>query len=239
VSLFFDGVSSVNMGPGHPYGQNVGGCTLMAWARLETPTANKSVVGFRGGGSQTRAKLNVDTDLQVSLRAVALDADTSSVFTSGTTIVPFARTHIAGVVKFSSKAGLIYINGQAVAAGVFTNMTAGNSSNTAASLAAFGSGEIGTNNRWLGELEDVRVYNRILTSEEILTIYTGLGKDGNVQDLMGRWPCNDLGDGVAPTIVGDIGPFGFGGLPVNGGGLVYRGGITVSRKRPRPSTGRR
>ncbi len=241
MALSLSGSGSVNIGAGRPWGQNVDACTLMAWGRLDSATANKSIVGFFNGAGATRAKINIGSDFSVSLRATGQDGDTSSAFASIANIVtPSEPFFVAGVVFFSTKSGFIYFRSASVAAdvnGVFSTMTAGTSSNTPAGVASIGSQEPGVNNRWTGLLEDVRIYNRALGTDELDTIRVGLGKDGIVQSLQGRWPCSDLGDGQSLVVLSEL-SHGYGGLPV-GTGSVFRTGITTSRRRRRPGVGHR
>jgi len=50
---------------------------------------------------------------------------------------------------------------------------------------------------WAGYLEDVRVYNRKLTDQEIVTMHTCRGVDCIVSGLVGHWPLNELSPGTA------------------------------------------
>lgn len=232
MALLFDGTQNVAMGFSRPFAQNVAGCTVMGWGRLESATANRSIVGFFNNASNTRCKINVNTDLTISLRGISLDADATSAFNSTGTISPFIWQHVAGVIFYSNKNGVIYINGVPDTFGIFTNMTAGNTSNTASSVGRFGSGEAGTNNRWLGSLEDIRVYNRALGPDEIATIYSAKGHDGIVSQLVARYPLVDLPVGATAGAgqIADVSDSGFGGIP-NGAGLVYSEGLLTKRRR--------
>ena len=51
-----------------------------------------------------------------------------------------------------------------------------------------------------GKMADVRFYNRILSADEVATIYACRGHDGIVSGLVGRWKLDELaaGAGAAP-----------------------------------------
>lgn len=61
-----------------------------------------------------------------------------------------------------------------------------------------------------GDLADIRVYNRALSSAELDTIYNARGTDGITNSLKSRWLLNELAPGVnvpsASGAVKDIGP---------------------------------
>ncbi len=207
--------------------QNVAGGTIMGWGTLRLLAGTQSMWGCYGGivGS-TRTKLSVLSAGQIELRARSLDGDATSAFSSGNLITTTARFHIAGVYLFSGKIGIAYFNGVAVTAGTFANMTAGNTSNTASTLSRMGSNETGSTNAWSGEMEDVRVYNRALSADEIATIYALAGKDSILEGLQARWPLSEQPPGVAASDISDLSANAFGG--VVGGSVIYQSsGVTV------------
>lgn len=227
MSVLLNGASDIDIGMGRPWMQNVPGGTLMSWVTIGVLAGTQTVIGMFGNTGTTRAKFSVNGTGNVSSRANALDADATSSFNSTGAITTTGRFHIACVYFFSSKSGLIYINGVLDTAGIFANMTAGNTSNTVCAQSRIGANETGTTNSWTGEIEDCRVYNRVLGSDEIMTIYSGLGKDGILTGLQARWPMSDLGVGVAASNVIDVGGNNFDG--VVGGSVSYQAGITVPR----------
>lgn len=58
-----------------------------------------------------------------------------------------------------------------------------------------------------GLIEDLRVYNRALSDNELKTIFAARGRDGIVNGLVGRWLMNEKAPGISPgaTEVLDIG----------------------------------
>ena len=57
---------------------------------------------------------------------------------------------------------------------------------------------------WKGEIADVRVYNRQLTTGEIVTIYNTKGLDNIVDGLVMRLPLNEKVSGTVDTYVQDV-----------------------------------
>lgn len=84
---------------------------------------------------------------------------------------------------------LLYLNGGSPTSGTFTQL-----SGATDSVQLFG-------NQWLehssGTGEDFRIYNRVLTANEALTLYSIPGEDGIVDGLVGRWLFNEGAPSVA------------------------------------------
>jgi len=225
VSLLFDGVSDIDTGFGRPWMQNVPGGTITAWVRNDNLTGTQTIWGAFGNTGTTRAKLSINATGAMNMRANALDSDATSSFVSSGVIVQGARTFVCAVFFFSSKSGAAYINGVLDTNGVFANMTAGNTSNTVCHESRMGANETGVTNSWIGEMEDVRVYNRALGPGEIATLFAAKGKDSILQGLQVRWPGSEGAPGVAAANIIDLSQNRFGG--VVGGSVIFRPGITT------------
>jgi hypothetical protein len=200
MAILFNASGTLDPGSGLALLQNVAGGTLMGWGTMTEFTNSRSIIGFQGNTGTTRAKITVTASTGIpTVRANALDADATSSFNGGVAITNGVLFHFASTFNFSAGTGIIYINGVVDTAGSFANMTHGNTSNTAAALAKLASQENGTSNQWIGKLEDVRLYNRALSANEIRTIYAQRGRDGIFQGCTGRWPLMSLGDTVSPA----------------------------------------
>lgn len=220
MSLSFNGsTQAVQIAAGRPFHKNVASGTLMAWVKQASFTGSSmSIVGFFGGTGSTRAKITLigAPANAVQIRARSLDSDAGSNVQTVTPIVVGDLTHIAAVIFYAQRTGIIYINGVANAVGIFSGMTAGNTSNTNNTNGFFGSGETGTADEYNGLIEDVRIYDRALADDEIATIVATNGKDGIWSGLQARWPCMDRAPGVAASgAVQDISVNAFGGIPQN------------------------
>jgi len=69
-----------------------------------------------------------------------------------------------------------------------------------------------------GLIEDVRIYDRVLSASEVATIYSSKGTDGIVYGLNHRWK---MDEGSEEVVVGagsvkDVGPIGLNATPTNG-----------------------
>lgn len=58
---------------------------------------------------------------------------------------------------------------------------------------------------WNGRVADVRLYNRLLSGAEALSIYSCRGMDMILNGLLFRYPLNDIPPGVVATSVKDVG----------------------------------
>jgi hypothetical protein len=220
MSLSFNGSSqAVQIAAGRPFHKNVAAGTLMAWVKQAAFTGTSmAIVGFFGGLATTRAKITLigAPANAIQIRARSLDTDAGSNVQTVTPVVVGELTHIAAVIHYNQRTGIIYINGAANVIGIFSTMTASNTSNTNNTNGFFGSGETGTADEYNGLLEDVRIYDRALSEDEIATIVATQGKDGIWSGLQGRWPCMDRPPGVAASgAVQDISLNSFGGIPQN------------------------
>ena len=55
-----------------------------------------------------------------------------------------------------------------------------------------------------GDLEDIRIYNRVLSASEVQTIFTARGVDGIVHGLLHRWTFNEKHPGATASGAGSI-----------------------------------
>ena len=62
----------------------------------------------------------------------------------------------------------------------------------------------GTDQSWFGAIDDVRIYNRVLTANEIQTIYALRGQDGILDNLQHQWPLNEGAEGAAVGTAVDV-----------------------------------
>jgi hypothetical protein len=235
----FNGVAAnhVDLLSNRDFLRNVSGGTLMFWATLSALGVARSAISISiGTGTATRAKMSSSVGNGMDLRIRVLDADVASsvITTPGGELNTTDRFHVAGVINFSNTTGIIYINGVQITTGVFTGLTAGNTSNTAAQIATIGANETGSSAPWFGDLEDVRVYGRILGAGEIASIYTARGSDGIVDSLQGRWPLNDGAQGTNSAVLSDLSINQYSGVAA---GTVPFAGSTLRMARYKKITG--
>jgi hypothetical protein len=155
-----------------------------------------------------------------------LDGVSPTTVTAGSSVVANVWTHVAGTYDTAIRLATLYINGLSVGSGTFTNSTAANFSATNVKNGAIGAAVSGIDSWFDGELADVRIYDALLTAEEIETMWACRGHDGirrTAGVLRLLYPFNDGAAGVACTTANlrDVSgaqvlpsPFAVAGVPV-------------------------
>lgn len=116
---------------------------------------------------------------------------------TATPAVTINNWHLAAIRGEQSVSSTVDVS---VDGGLWTNLVTGDTSNlqiNATDLQALGASQellYFTD----GSLADARVYNRQLSQNEIITIYTAKGQDAIVNGLLGRWTMLDAPVGIAP-----------------------------------------
>ena len=130
--------------------------------------------------------------------------------------------HICGTCS-SGGTSRLYVNGVETANGSFAGRTL-NQSNNGIHIGANRNGtDVGE--FWQGYLHDLRVYDRVLTAEEINTIYTTRGKDRILSGLRVRCP---LSDGVGTATIKEIGPTQFSTTTTGSPSWYYPGVLRIA-----------
>lgn len=172
--------------------------TVMVWLNLD---------GYGGGGFgriQDKTQnifftANTAPANSASLAFIQNFSVASGFWCSPTNSLPTGSwKHVAIVYDNSSSANIpiFYIDGVAQA---LTTITSPSGTRTSDAGANEFIGNWSTDNtRCLdGRMEDVRIYNRILSAAEILTIYSARGRDNILNNLVMRLLCCDKGEGQA------------------------------------------
>lgn len=188
--------------------QNVTGATLMAWLSVaSTPSSELMAVHFSTGSSTSNARLSlsyrgVETRWRVSARR--LDANSVS-SVNGTSAPSIGQVcHVCGVAEYSNQILRLYVNGVQENTLTITGWT-GASSDTASQSARIGSTGTGAS-YYNGAVTDVRTYNRVLSADEIASIYRARGRDSGVSGLGDRWKLLRGGPGTAFSSDKSVGP---------------------------------
>ena len=141
--------------------------TAMAWVNSDAASTFQVAVGNQESAFP-------DDNRSFELRVTAANflslgiIDSSGTFASvtGTTTVNTGQwTHVAGVYDDAGNTKEVFING------VSDGSSAQASIRTADSSTEIGRREVTANFHWNGQIDDVRIYGRALTSAEILDIY--------------------------------------------------------------------
>jgi len=210
---------SINLGLDLPLLNGATACSLMGWLRPTTlpgGIARVLSIGFGpppGSTTSSRASLGGSgTSINVSVRN--LDGDSVSTNNSPTApLVAGVWQHVGFSYDCNTKLITYYYNGVSQGGNTALNATGTVMSSTNSKSAAIGAGADAATNFTNGDLEDVRVYNRLLSEAEFMSIFSAMGKDGIVFGLQGRWHMRELGEGVSVTNVRDLSNSGISGSP--------------------------
>jgi hypothetical protein len=159
-----------------------------------------------------------------------LDADGSTVVQGGAPAVD-VLAHVVGVAKFTGGGIDLYIDGVFIGTTANAGWTA-NSANTTSGNAHIGSEDDGAGNYFNGTIDDVRIYHRALSANEINTIYRARGRDNILEGLHCRWTFSELVAGSSASgsgVVRDKGPGQLHGTPTNT--PTYASAIAAHRRR--------
>lgn len=198
----------VNIGLAIPSLNGKAAATVMAWVYFNATAATRSIseqsIGPPPGTSGT-SRLFFNVLAGGTLQIGARDADAGGSFIHNGVVVLGTGVwhHVAAVVDIAGKVFQLWINGAlgSSSAPAFPNATfpATDSKN-----GAVGSNDDGTGQFFNGRMEDFRLYDRVLTGNEIATICAARGVDGIVSGLVQRWVMRESAPGVVAAGVGSV-----------------------------------
>ena len=166
--------------------------TVMYWLRLDSNASVRRPLGNAGlweartnGGGANPATLTSDYLQSGTLGTVSL--------TVGTIY------HIAFVQDVTNSQRLAYTDGVLTGTVVGATFAGTQNGNINIGVSPGGAGQ-----GWFGVIDDVRIYNRVMTANEILTIYTLRGQDGILDNLQHHWPLDEGAEGTTVTALIDV-----------------------------------
>lgn len=225
----------LDLGLDLPYLNNAAAGSMTVWVRLDSAIANSRSIGGISIGpppgtiDQSRFQLtkNGVTGL-LDFFTQNKDTDAADTLSSAAAFPVGVWTHVAGTYNCDSKDKRLYLNGALDASKTAINSTGTTFSATNAKNGAIGC-EIDASDtfNWDGPIEDVRFYDRVLSSTEVATIYSARGADGIVFGLQARYPLNDLGENQTVVNCANLAEFSRrSGTPISGllhGTSIIRG----------------
>lgn len=136
----------------------------------------------------------------------ALDANSFQFFAEAVSSLTLnAWSHIAAKLDYVARTIELFHNGVSVGtSGTLTGWTSGNTSDTDSLTSSIASQHGSTGELFDGDCDDCRLYNRLLTADEIRTIYTAQGGDGIISGLFHRYTLREASPGTAATAAGSI-----------------------------------
>ncbi len=261
MSVGFDGVTeAINQSLDIPSLNNVSGASITCWHVTDSvppgpaPDLDKtclaaSSIGPPPGTSNTS---RIEAELQCPDGVVAnafynivshiLDGDPSTTISTPTGLVVLGKaTHIAITANYTTRQAKIYVNGVLQVQGTLVNSTAGNTSATNGKCGSIAAEDscgpilpVNAGEFFDGRIEDVRIYSKELTPEEVMTIFSCQGVDGIVFGLQQRY---ELQDNSPLVNVNDSSPADSaqqqlnGHVPPDNGTPAYRESITPTYRR--------
>lgn len=157
--------------------------TVMYWLRLDDNTAVRRPFGHTGAWeARTGAGSNV------------LTSDYLQSGTLGAVTLTGGWDHVAFVQDVTNLRREAYLNGVLVNTVDPATFVGAQSANLSLGVTAGGSTQ-----GWFGGIEDVRVYDRVLTGPEIQTIFACRGTDGLFEDLSLWYQLNEGVEGASVT----------------------------------------
>lgn len=204
-----------------------GGGTAMAWIRLSTWGENsRGRIWNKASGTQPAGGWAFWTSSLYNYLAFAHDFGTTygAWGTATNSIVLNTIYHVAVTYDNGSTANnpTMYINGQSVSV-VEDSTPSGTRISDATQLCVLGN-HSDASRTFDGWLADPRLYNRILSAEEIQTIYESRGNDGIVDDLVCRPALNEQAPGTTTStdgVVKDVSPYKHFSDQAVGGSITY------------------
>ena len=168
----------------------------------------------------------------------ALEADPQRFIDAVTPITAGIWWDVVALIDFANSTGAIFLNGvQDVNGALSGAFGAAATDNTPSQNGALGSRSNATQ-VIDGFIEDFRLYNRIISPNEALTLATSLGKDGIYSGIQHYFPLNDGVPGTSVVTTANLSNAErIVGTPI--GTPAFAPGISVARQRQQFPVGRR
>jgi len=203
--------------------------TVMAWVNVDV-TGDQIVMSKRGSSTGWRLQVETGgTELRMMLQQL-FSTSNGQWKSANNTITRDTWHHVAAVYDRGDVANdpVFYIDG--ISVGVTEQTTpVGTAGDNSGVIHYIGRKATGSAIRFNGSLDDLCIYNRLLSSAEIATIFAGEGINPNKNGLVARWFPGELAPGATVLSVKDISGNGNDGTPE--GTPVYTDGILRSRRR--------
>ena len=108
-----------------------------------------------------------------------LETGSISIVSPNNTLEPLAQTWVHVAATFDGTTARLYLNGQQVASGAFSFYAAGEGSNMGIGcVTGGGPGYSGNTEVFLGDMDEVCIYNRALSEQELGLVMAGIGGEG-------------------------------------------------------------
>lgn len=185
--------------PSNSMVRNVSGACVCGWVYHASNSTNEDrLVSLSSSGAADNSRISLGirtTNQKLYTASRTVPGDPGAVIAAtGAALSINTLYHIAVNINYSAVTAAFYING-ALDSTVAGDWTSGNVENAASLAGAIGASSGGA--RWFydGRIDDVRVYNRILSANELKTIFSSNGVDGIIYGMTGRYLLNQKQSG--------------------------------------------
>lgn len=177
MSLAFDGIDDyISAGSGASLDNVfVGGGTVAAWIRVPANPSNYGRIVSKELDRNINDGWNINFDHVANEITFGQGFTTRGRWNSGATINPNEWVHVVVTYDNSSAANdpVFYFDGSIVPGTTEVQTPSGSVDDDSAQEVRIGNTGAGTNDRFFrGDIDDVRLYNRVLTAAEIQTLYS-------------------------------------------------------------------
>lgn len=184
----FDGSATyINLGDPDNYLPDMEYYSVSGWFKADVAGSNKSIIEIRGDALM---RLVIQSDLLEVVHTA--NAGTGTFTESGSTPINDAAWHHFLIIKDGDGTNKlkVYLDGSLEITFSY-NVSSGDAGTNSSSLGAL---SVATTPAWFfnGQIADVRVYNRVLSADEITELYNSynpsLRGSSNTKGLVGHWP---------------------------------------------------
>jgi len=189
----------------------VSASVFMAWVTIGSVTGTRNLFFFstNSSGGTARVRLGLVAN-QFVVAGRRTDGETLKSFTQvGTVAITTTPQHIVAVYDYTNNDGFFYLNGVLNTSDLTFFDSGGSTTASNAVQNSVGARDSTPDQFYQGIVYDARVYiNRVLTANEIETIYNARGSDGIIQNLRHRYLFTEAAVGASPATIFDDGDGG-------------------------------
>lgn len=213
MSLEFDGSEMITVS-GWPVPSSATGIISVSWWMTPTSVASGRQRMW-GSADEMEGRMGVNTGATILVTNDIFEG--AGAFDSTTIFADDVLHHVVFTGDANTDTDKVYVDG--VLEGTFGTATGTN----VGTVLSIGGTTPTPVQMFIGTIEDWRSYDRVLSDEEVATIFAARGVDGIVNGLTARWPLNEREDGHV-AVAGDIKDVGPSGLTISSvtGTPVYR-----------------
>lgn len=212
MPLDFNGTDQVgDMGRSIGSFRNISEFSISAWVRSRTTLGDRDVGGLSTGNAggvpngRARASIEMKNNAMLNYAVRANDAEgdpnASGPETATGAFTADEKFFYVGRVNLLIPTGDIFKNAVNITSLFDDELTANVTSNTESDSGSIGGNTDFLDTFWDGTIEDMRLYSRWLTDDEILSMYTLKGNDGIVLNLEQAYRLNEYAPGVLSTFL--------------------------------------